>query len=63
MQCNIVFIWHLGRLDFFNVTRQNVFYKINLRATYVLIKVTIDLLYHSALILDEIFVYDKYFSK
>ena len=30
---------------------------------HVLIKVAIDLLYHSVLILDEIFVYDKYFSK
>ena len=42
---------YLGRLDFFNVASKNVFYKVHLHSTYVLIKVTIDLWYHGVLIL------------
>ena len=52
------FFVDIGGLDFFNV-----FYKVHLYSTYVLINVAIDLLYHGALILDEFFLFDKYFSK
>ena len=63
MQRHRDFCWRLGGLDFCNVARHNVFYKVHLHSMYVLIKVANDLLYHSVLFLDEFFVSDKYFSK
>ena len=50
---------HARHQGFFNVARHNV----HLYSTYVPSKVVVDLLYHGVLILNELFVCGKYFSK